>query len=159
LSVAASLVLGFQLGTAISREIALRSTSRSPGTFTELGAKRPPTATPSGDGESTQLRSAIRAHAHFSEYVPIIALMVAMLEISGLPALRVHILMAALLVARLLHPLGMYAKPQTLQFFVGRVGGMTITISVMIASAVLILWRLCWADSSFNSGKGMPLCR
>jgi hypothetical protein len=24
----------------------------------------------------------------------------------------------------------------------GRVGGMTITISVMIASAVLILWRL-----------------
>ena len=112
-----------------------------------------------GDGESTQLRSAIRAHAHFSEYVPIIALMVAMLEISGLPALRVHILMAALLVARLLHPLGMYAKPQTLQFFVGRVGGMTITISVMIASAVLILWRLCWADSSFNSGKGMPLCR
>ena len=68
--------------------------------------------------------------------------MVAMLEISGLPALRVHILMAALLVARLLHPLGMYAKPQALQFLVGRVGGMTITISVMIASAVLILWRL-----------------
>jgi uncharacterized membrane protein YecN with MAPEG domain len=56
--------------------------------------------------------------------------------------LRVHLLMAALLVASLLHPLGRYAKPQTLQFFVGRVGGMTITISVMIASAVLILWRL-----------------
>jgi uncharacterized membrane protein YecN with MAPEG domain len=39
-----------------------------------------------GDGGSTELRSAIRAHAHFAEYVPIIALMAAMLEMSGLPS-------------------------------------------------------------------------
>ena len=95
-----------------------------------------------GDGGSTDLRCAIRAHAHFAEYVPIIALMAAMLEISGLPAMRVHLLMGALLVARLLHPFGMYAKPQTLQFLICRVGGMTITTLVMIACAVLILWRL-----------------
>jgi len=36
-----------------------------------------------GDSGSPKLRSAIRAHAHFAEYVPITALMVAMLEISG----------------------------------------------------------------------------
>ena len=63
-----------------------------------------------------KLRSAIRAHANFIEYVPIITLMVAMLEMSGLAATRVHLLMGALLLARLLHPLGMYAGPQTLQF-------------------------------------------
>jgi uncharacterized protein len=92
-----------------------------------------------GDGGSSELRSAIRAHAHFAEYVPIIALM---LEISGLPTVSVNGLMGALLVARLLHPLGMYAEPHTLRFRICRVGGMTITISVMIACAVLILWRL-----------------
>ena len=61
-----------------------------------------------GDGGNIKLRSAIRAHANFVEYVPLIVLMVAMLEMSGMPAPRVHLLMAALLVARLLHPLGMY---------------------------------------------------
>ena len=68
--------------------------------------------------------------------------MAAMLEISGLPAISVHGLMGALLVARLLHPFGMYAKPGTLQFRVGRIWGMTITMIVMIACAMLILWRL-----------------
>jgi uncharacterized membrane protein YecN with MAPEG domain len=94
-----------------------------------------------GDADNAELRSAIRAHAHFAEYVPIIALMTAMLEMSGLPAIRVHGLMAALLVARLLHPIGMYAKPRTWQFRICRTGGMTITVSVMIVCAVLILSR------------------
>src|SRR3981081_1565268 len=74
-----------------------------------------------GDGDNRQLRSAIRAHANFAEYVPIIVLMVALLEMSGTPALRVHLLMGTLLVARLLHPLGMYFGARTLPFLV--VGG------------------------------------
>ena len=71
---------------------------------------------PFGDGDNTRLRSAIRVHANFIEYVPIIALLVALLEMSGTSALRVHLLMGALLVSRLLHPLGMYAGPGTLPF-------------------------------------------
>ena len=95
-----------------------------------------------GDNGSRELRSAIRAHANFVEYVPIITLMVAMLEMSGLPAMRVHVLMGALLVSRLLHPLGMYAAPNTLQFRIGRVGGITITFVLLIACAVQLLLRL-----------------
>jgi uncharacterized protein len=95
-----------------------------------------------GDGGDPELRSAIRAQAHFAEYVPITALMVAMLEMSRAPALQVHLLMATLLVARLLHPFGMYATPTTPRFFVGRVCGMVLTVLVMMASAVLILLRL-----------------
>jgi hypothetical protein len=95
-----------------------------------------------GDGGNKPLRSAIRAHAHFAEYVPIIALMAAILESSGLPAMQVHLLMGALLVARLLHPFGMYAEPNTLQFQICRSGGMVLTILVMIACALLILGRL-----------------
>ena len=94
-----------------------------------------------GDNGSLQLRSAIRAHANFIEYVPIITLMVAMLEMSGLAATRVHLLMGALLISRLLHPLGMYAAPNTLQFRIGRVGGITITFILLIACAIMILSR------------------
>jgi hypothetical protein len=94
-----------------------------------------------GDGGNIKLRSAIRAHANFVEYVPIIVLMVAMLEISGMPAMRVHLLMGALLVARLLHPLGMYVGPRTLQFQICRVGGILLTLLVMLGAAVLLLWR------------------
>jgi uncharacterized protein len=94
-----------------------------------------------GDGDNIKLRSAIRAHANFVEYVPLVVLMVAMLEMSGLPAVQVHLLMGALLVARLLHPLGMYAGPRTLRFQICRVGGILLTLLVMLASALLLLWR------------------
>ena len=94
-----------------------------------------------GDNGSVELRTAIRVHANFAEYVPIITLMVAFLEMSGLPTMRVHLLMGTLLLSRLLHPLGMYAKPNTLQFRIGRVGGITITFFVLISCAVAILWR------------------
>jgi hypothetical protein len=95
-----------------------------------------------GDADNPALRSAIRAHAHFAEYVPVIALMVAMLEMSGMPALRVHLLMAALLVSRLLHPFGMYAKLGLAAFFICRAGGVTLTIAVLVGSAVAILSRV-----------------
>ena len=94
-----------------------------------------------GDNGNQQLRSAIRAHANFIEYVPIITLMVAMLEMSGLSAAWVHLFMAALLVSRLLHPLGMYAAPNTPHFRIGRVGGITITVVLLLASALTILAR------------------
>jgi uncharacterized protein len=95
-----------------------------------------------GDSGNVALRSAIRAHAHFAEYVPITALMVAMLEMAGASAPRVHVLMGALVVARLLHPLGMYATPSSRRFRIGRIGGVTITIALLVTSALSILSRL-----------------
>jgi uncharacterized membrane protein YecN with MAPEG domain len=94
-----------------------------------------------GDGGNDRLRCAIRAHGHFAEYVPIIALMSAMLEMSGAPSWRIHLWMGALLLARLLHPIGIYAGPRTWAFQIGRVGGMTVTIAVMVSFAVQILVR------------------
>ena len=94
-----------------------------------------------GDGGNIKLRSAIRAHGNFVEYVPIITLMVAILEMSGMPATRVHLLMGALLVARLLHPLGMYVGPRSLRFQICRVGGILLTLLVLTGSAVMLLWR------------------
>jgi uncharacterized protein len=100
-----------------------------------------------GDSGNVALRSAIRAHAHFAEYVPITTLMVAFLEASGSSALRVHLLMGALVVARLLHPLGMYATPNTWRFRIGRTGGVTITIVLLATSAFSILSRFALGGS------------
>ena len=110
-----------------------------------------------GDNGSLQLRSAIRAHANFIEYVPIITLMVAMLEMSGLAAMWVHLLMGALLISRLLHPLGMYAAPNTLQFRIGRVGGITITLVLLLACALTILSRALMAVTLHDRIASKPL--
>ena len=94
-----------------------------------------------GDAENATLRTAIRVHANFIEYVPIITLLVALLEMSGMPPTRVHLLMGALLLARLLHPMGMAAWPGTWQFNAGRVGGILLTIAVLVAAAISGLIR------------------
>lgn len=94
-----------------------------------------------GDGDNRELRSAIRAHANFAEYVPITVLMVALLEMSGTSAPRIHWLMGLLLIARLLHPLGMYVGPRTLQFQICRVGGISLTLLVLVAAAIMSLLR------------------
>lgn len=89
-----------------------------------------------GDAENAKLRTAIRVHANFIEYVPIISLLVALLEMSGMEASRVHLLMGGLLLARLLHPMGMAARPGTWQFNAGRVAGILLTIAVLVAAAI-----------------------
>ncbi|MCW5702750.1 MAG: MAPEG family protein [Bradyrhizobium sp.] len=94
-----------------------------------------------GDADNGRLRAAIRVHANFIEYVPIVVLLVALLEMSGTPATRVHLLMGGLLLARLLHPMGMYARPGTWQFAVGRVGGIVLTITILISAALGALLR------------------
>jgi uncharacterized protein len=94
-----------------------------------------------GDGDNIKLRSAIRAHANFAEYVPIIALMVGLLEMSGMSGIRVHLLMGALLLARLIQPIGMYVGPRTWQFQLCRVGGILITLAVMLGAAIAGLLR------------------
>lgn len=94
-----------------------------------------------GDADNRSLRTAIRVHANFIEYVPIIALLVALLEMSGTPASRVHLLMGGLLLARLLHPMGMYARPTTWRFVAGRVVGILLTIAILVSAAIGALSR------------------
>jgi uncharacterized membrane protein YecN with MAPEG domain len=94
-----------------------------------------------GDAENATLRTAIRVHANFIEYVPIIGLLVALLEMSGTSTTRVHLLMGGLLLSRLVHPLGMAARPGTWQFNVGRVCGILLTIAVLISAGIGALIR------------------
>jgi uncharacterized membrane protein YecN with MAPEG domain len=94
-----------------------------------------------GDGDNRYLRSAIRAHANFAEYVPIIVIMNALLEMGGGGSVQMHVLLGTLMVSRILHPFGMHAKPMTPQFIVGRIVGVILTFLVLLASALLLLRR------------------
>ena len=94
-------------------------------------------------------RSAIRAHANFAEYVPIIVIMNALLEIGGAASAQMHVLLGTLTVSRILHPFGMHAKPMTPQFIVGRIVGMILTFLVLVASALL----LCAASRSLRASR------
>jgi uncharacterized membrane protein YecN with MAPEG domain len=100
-----------------------------------------------GDGDNLYLRSAIRAHAHFAEYVPIIVIMNAFLEMGGASSAQMHMLLGTLTVSRVLHPFGMHAKPMTPQFIVGRIVGMILTVLVLVASALLLLRRFALSIS------------
>src|SRR5262245_28614203 len=74
-----------------------------------------------GDADDRYLRSAIRAHANFAEYVPIIVIMNALLEMGGAASAQMHFMLGTLTVSRILHPFGMHAKPMTPPFIVGRI--------------------------------------
>jgi uncharacterized protein len=67
--------------------------------------------------------------------------MLGLLEMSGMSAARVHLLMGALLLARLIEPIGMYVGPRTWQFQLCRVGGILITLAVMLGAAIAGLQR------------------
>src|SRR5262245_7889043 len=56
-----------------------------------------------GDGGDAKLQRRIRAHGNFAEYVPLILLMMAMLELSRYSIYLLHALGIALVIARLLH--------------------------------------------------------
>lgn len=95
-----------------------------------------------GNGGQGALQRRIRAHGNFAEYVPLILLLVALLEGGGAGRTTVHLLLAPLLIARLMHPVGMVAPEASMQQYVFRGAGATATWVILLAAAVLLLLRV-----------------
>jgi len=91
-----------------------------------------------GDGGNTAMLRRIRGHANFAEYVPLILLMMAMLELSRFSIYVLHGLGITLFVARLLHG---YALSFTEKFKFGRFWGTLLTYLVMVAAGVLCIYQ------------------
>ena len=60
-----------------------------------------------GHGEVPALERAIRVHGNFSEYVPLVLLLIGLAELNGGPAWGLHGLGVALLLGRVLHAVGL----------------------------------------------------
>lgn len=95
-----------------------------------------------GDGGKEQLNRRIRAHGNFAEYVPLILLLVTLLEAGGAGHAMVHTLLLPLVIARVMHPIGMLAPEASVQQYAFRATSMVVTWLVLISSAVLLLLRL-----------------
>ena len=96
-----------------------------------------------GDGGDASMLRRIRGHANFAEYVPIILVLLAMLELGAWPAWLLHGLGAALLIARLLHG---YALSYSDHFQFGRFWGTLITF---------VLLLVCGGLNVFHALRGL----
>ncbi|HEY4554814.1 MAG TPA: MAPEG family protein [Lysobacter sp.] len=91
-----------------------------------------------GHGGDVQLLQRIRAHGNFVEYVPLALLLIALLEVTGLRREWVAALGGALLIARILHAVGLWRSPG---YSFGRFAGTVLTFLVILASAALAIAR------------------
>jgi len=91
-----------------------------------------------GDTGNAQLTSAIRAHANFTEYAPIVLVLLLCLALTNTAALPLHILGATFTFARISHGIGMMQPkhPNPLRFL-----GATLTVLVLLSAGALCLLR------------------
>ena len=88
---------------------------------------------PYGDGGKDELTPVVRAQGNFAEYVPLALLLIGYLEFIVSSATLIHGLGASLVVARILHPLGLRPNqgPSVL-----RVIGTVATLLVLLTAAI-----------------------
>jgi uncharacterized membrane protein YecN with MAPEG domain len=91
-----------------------------------------------GDGGNTTMLRRIRGHGNFAEYVPLVLIMMALLELSKFSIYVLHALGITLFVARLLHG---YALSFTEKFKFGRFWGTLLTYIVMVVAGVLCVYQ------------------
>jgi uncharacterized membrane protein YecN with MAPEG domain len=91
-----------------------------------------------GDGGDPKVLRLMRGHANFSEYVPLILVLMGLLELNGLPTWALHGLGATLLAGRLLHG---YALSFTQGFVFGRSAGIALTLLPLLVGGGLCLYH------------------
>ena len=91
-----------------------------------------------GDGGDPRMLRLIRGHANFAEYVPLILLLMALLELGHTSTHVLHALGIGLLMARLLHG---FALSFTQHYRFGRFYGAALTFLVLGVAAALCIWQ------------------
>lgn len=89
-----------------------------------------------GFGENRFLERRIRAHGNFAEYAPFGVILLLLVELTGAPAVAVHLAGLMLLVGRVLHALALSSETPKPAF---RISGMLLTFTMLAVSAVALL--------------------
>ena len=90
---------------------------------------------PFGDGDRAPLQRAIRAHANFVEYAPLMLLLVAALELGGASPARLWSLLGAFLAGRAAYAVYFYLR----QALALRIVGFWATVLPLVVAAVMLL--------------------
>ena len=91
-----------------------------------------------GTGGDATLARKVRVHANFGEYVPLALLMLALLELAAVATTWLWTFGIALLVARVLHAVGLGGSSG---YSTGRFAGTLLTFITLLAMAALGIWR------------------
>ena len=94
-----------------------------------------------GDGEDRVLRRRIRAHGNYSEYAPLLMIILLALPLLGAKEWLIHLVGEIGLLGRILHAVGISKSGGT---SMPRVGGMVLTLAGLLigaASLLLLAWR------------------
>lgn len=94
-----------------------------------------------GDGGDAELARAIRAQANAIEYVPLVLVMLLVAENNGAGVVFVHACGAGLVIARVLHAVGLSGSAGT---SFGRFWGTLVTWILLLVLAGQLLWGY-WA--------------
>ncbi len=84
-----------------------------------------------GDGADEEMARRIRAHGNFTEYTPLVLVLVLLLELGGTPAWQLHALGSVLILGRIVHAWSLTAHSGN-----GRLIGMILTFFVLAAGAL-----------------------
>lgn len=90
-----------------------------------------------GTGDDPRVLGAVRAHGNFSEYVPIVLLLIYVKEAQGGGAVLIHALCLGLLLGRALHAYGVSQVAENYRF---RVAGTVLTLVVVIGVSIQLLF-------------------
>ena len=91
-----------------------------------------------GDGGDATMLRLMRGHANFAEYVPLILLMMAMLELGHFSIYVIHALGLTLLVARVLHGIALSFRKQWVP---GRAWGAGLTFLLLLVCGLLCVYQ------------------
>lgn len=91
-----------------------------------------------GDGGNRTLACAIRAHGNAMEYVPISLILLLVLELNQTLPLLLHVFGIVLVLGRIAHAIGISGTPR---MSAGRAIGAALTVLVMAAMALMLIWQ------------------
>jgi hypothetical protein len=103
-----------------------------------VGATRGRLKIPLGDGGNPELIVKNRRHMNAVENVPLALILLALVELNGAPKPWIHVMGAALLVARIVHPFGLKIDNMNEP---ARIFGAAVTALVMVAAAAVLIWQ------------------
>ena len=91
-----------------------------------------------GTGGDRMLERAVRAHANYSEFVPLALVLLALAEGLGLSGWALHLLGLVLVAARIAHGIGISREPD-IAALRGLGAGLTLLVILLAGAALLVL--------------------
>ena len=89
-----------------------------------------------GTGNDPAMERRIRVHGNFSEYVPVALLLLTFMEMLHLSRYLIHVLCIVLIVARIVHAIGVTPVQEN---FSMRVGSVLATFAVLVIASLALL--------------------